>query len=260
MFGVSVSFNGNKFLFTNIRGCSGGGGGSNTGAIVGGVVGGIVGSAIIAGLLFWYLRGTRSRSRSDENDFADRPRVDLAGEDDEPGTPPSRSDPPMIEAGMYHPEPFTVHEAASSRPSIDTGTLGLGTVGGVPSTVSGRNERLRNRRASRDTLGSTDPSTLATPTSRGRGGGKSPHPPSAMRATNFVQHEDAGALDAEAPPPGINQEELVELPPSYSALRPKKGQRNSNNVATADADASGSGSRSGSGNADPPGPAPAPDS
>jgi hypothetical protein len=174
------------------------------------------------------------RQQSAENDLADRPRVDLAGEDDESGTPPSRSGPPMIEAGFYHPEPFVVPETGSSRPSLDIGTAGPGTVAGVASTVSGQKPE---RRVSQYTLESNDPSSLATPTSRGRGGGKSSHPPSAMRATNFVQHEDAGAVDPDAPP-RVNQEELVELPPTYSTIRPKKGQRSGNTSANTEGDGS----------------------
>ena len=212
---------------TPIDGRSGGNGGSHTGAIVGGVIGGVAGLTAIAGLLFWFLYLKPGRMRSAENDFADRPRVDLAGEDDESGTPPSRSGPPMIEAGFFHPEPFVVPESVSGRPSLDTGTVGPGTAAGVASTVSGQTERQPGRRVSQYTLESSDPSSLITPTSRGRGG-KSAHPPSAMRATNFVQHEDAGALDPEARSPGANQGELVELPPSYSAIRSKRGQRNGN--------------------------------
>ena len=60
-----------------------------------------------------------------------------------------------------------------------------------------------------------------------------------MRPTNFVQHQDAGVLDPEAPPPALSPEELVELPPEYSAIRSKKGQSNSRADATT---AEGSGS------------------
>lgn len=190
-----------------------------------------MGLAVIVGLLFFFFCIRRKRTRSDE-DPANRRTVDLAGDDDEPGTPPSRSGPPMIEAGFYHPEPFVVPEVGSSRPSTDLGhgTNGGRTRGGSSidlvsatggSSTGGRPGEHRERRVSQHTVSSSDPTSAATPTSRSRAG-KGP-PPSAMRATNFVQHEDAQVADLSAPPP--NPEELVELPPTYSTIRPKKGAR-----------------------------------
>lgn len=132
----------------------------------------------------------------------------------------------MIEQGFYHPEPFIVPEVGSSRPSTDIGhgtrrggsSIDLAAGGLAPSSAGGRPDTaMRERRASQATMSSSDPSSAVTPNSRGRAAGKA-HPPSSMRPANFVQHEDAAVAAAN----GSDGEQVVELPPTYSQLRPKK--------------------------------------
>jgi hypothetical protein len=165
---------------------------------------------IIAGLLFWFLSAKRSRQRSSEND-----RLGFNVADDHSGTPPSSSGPPLMgEAGIYNLSPFP--EEGSSHPSLGVGVGSPGTFTGVPSTVSGRIEieSQHGRKASQTTFESSDLSTLVSSTSPRRSRGESVPSPSAMR-TSFVQHEDAGPLNRQAPTPGVNQE-AVELPPASS--------------------------------------------
>ncbi|KAF8320415.1 hypothetical protein DL93DRAFT_2094331 [Clavulina sp. PMI_390] len=229
---------------------SGGGGGSSskTGPIVGGVIGGLVFLAVVGGLLVFCLR---RRRRHDDDDMlpARRRRVDLAegsgagGDDEEPNTPPG---PPMIESGFYHPEPFVVPEIGSSRPSTELGHGGPRTQGSSsmdlmsPTTIgsasaAGVAAARRERRVSNNTLSSSDPpSSGVTPGSAGRSTGrlgKGAHPPSAMRAVNFVQHEDAGAVGAVDPATG---EQVLELPPTYDAVRTRRGGRSSANGSRTD--------------------------
>jgi len=200
------------------------------GAIIGGVIGGIVGlttTGVIVGLL-WFLSVRRSRRRLAEVDLVDSPSLEPVGEDNS-GTPPSRSGSQMIQAVFDHSEiePFLLSEARSSRPSadIESSISSPGTAaGGVASTVSGRSDYIREQRPSQNTRES---SPLSSPTSRGRDAGKGAHPLSSIHTPSFVLHEDAGALD-----PGalfvVNQEEPIELPPTYSTIPPKKEQRTGN--------------------------------
>jgi hypothetical protein len=158
--------------------------------------------AIIAGLLFWFLRVKRSRQRSSEDD-----RLGFIVADDHSGTPPSSSGPQMGDASLYNLSPFPGPEDGSSRLSLGVGVGSSGIVIGLPSTVSGGTERQHDRKASQNTFESSDLTTLVTPTSRGRSWGESVPSPNAMR-TSLVQHEDVT--------PGVNQRLAIELPPAYS--------------------------------------------
>jgi hypothetical protein len=141
----------------------------------------------------------------------------------------------MIEAGFYHPEPFVVPELSSSQPSTDlnhdsggayrpSSDLTYDAYGGAAGAASSAAE-LRERRESQHTLGSNSGAGTGTATASQRVRGKQ-HPPSAMRATNFVQHEDAGILGSSGggADPEQDTEELVELPPAYTSVR-HKGSR-----------------------------------
>ncbi|KAJ3509629.1 hypothetical protein NLJ89_g5122 [Agrocybe chaxingu] len=87
---------------TNV-GASSGGGKSNAGAIAGGVVGGVVGLAIIAGLVFWFLRRRK------------------ASKDQLPSAPPSTFDPGMSQVqttytGTTFPSTYPTTPAPTGTP------------------------------------------------------------------------------------------------------------------------------------------------
>jgi hypothetical protein len=64
------------------------------------------------------------------------------------------------------------------------------------------------------TQSSSDPTTtLMTPRTNLR---DRKSPPSAMRAVNIVQHEDAGGVPEQSAQDG---EQVVELPPTYASVR-----------------------------------------
>lgn len=174
--------------------------------------------ALIAGLLFFFC--CRRNKRSPSHD------VDLMAED--PSEPPHSnppSAPPMIEAGFYQPEPFVVPEPGSSRASTDHGHRPSTSIDGGVAASSNSGRPSRDRRTSAQSLGQStqwsDPSSLLSPRSAGAGRtDRKGHPPTAMRATNFVQHEDAGAVDAT---PAAEEGEVLELPPTYQDIRKPKG-------------------------------------
>lgn len=198
------------------------GGGTNIGAIVGGVVGGVVGLVILGILLVFCLRRNRNGKKPDHSN------VDLLNEDGSTGdhTNGNNANPPMIEQGFYHPEPFVVPEPGMSdshgRPSNDRARPSFSTEAGVlaaaPESVN--DSSADGRRAARNSQLSFGQTETSDPGSRRT---RKSHPPAQMRPVNFIQHDDAGAVEAEPSAPA--QEEVVELPPTYTSV-PGAGNNN----------------------------------
>ncbi|KAF8342631.1 uncharacterized protein EI90DRAFT_3190007 [Cantharellus anzutake] len=190
---------------------------NNTGGIVGGVIGGLVGLALIAALiLFCRRRGAQEPEPS---------RVDLMYGEEPNG---NDSQPPMIEPGFYQSEPFNVPDPSTGRPSTDFDfsngrRVSTTTSSNAALPLGAAPPRDMSRRQSQQSMAQM--TQVSDPVTNSNGGGSRPrtkdskaHPPSSMRAVNIVQHTDAGALDATEPPPPV-QEQIVELPPTYSEVR-----------------------------------------
>lgn len=181
---------------------SGGGGGSNVGAIVGGVIGGLVLLISLFLVLFFYRRRQRDRARRRE-----KPMDLISADDDDedehgdgPGDRRSRNDLPQF----YQPEPFTVPD-----PTIaDTDSLD-----GNRPLSGGTSTSFYTRSGTPDgsvALGyGAGASTQGTTTRKGA-------PPRMMRPVNIIQHDDAGPSYGEPPK---DEEETIELPPAYTALK-----------------------------------------
>ncbi|TFK26517.1 hypothetical protein FA15DRAFT_679586 [Coprinopsis marcescibilis] len=175
-----------------------GGGGTNTGAIVGGVVGGVVFLVSFILVLFFLNKRSKQRQRAREKP------VDLLNEgedeDGDGGNRESRNDLPQF----YRPEPFTVPDPSlrnsageddSARPLSGTATS-FYTRSGTPdgSAALGYGAGLLT------------------------GGPAGAGAPRVMRPVNIIQHDDAGPS---LPPPaaGDDEQETIELPPAYTAIK-----------------------------------------
>lgn len=182
---------------------------------MGGVIGGVGGLVILGVILFFCLRRGKDHEKPYHND------VDLINEESSIGGHVS-ANPPMIEPGFYHPEPFVVPQPGMSddpdrRPSNDRARTSFSTNGGplanvaaesaVSGSVGGGPQNPRHSQLSLGQTESSDPGSRRT---------RKSHPPTAMRPVNFIQHDDAGVIEAE--PSSAAQEEVVELPPTYASV------------------------------------------
>lgn len=177
---------------------------TNTGAIAGGVVGGVVGLAILAGLIYFFYFRREEETQDEQGD------VDLmTGEETPTRTSPANG------AGFYRPVP---PEPGVSAGRASSDVLGAYTEASTPPPSvpgalldgSSRDRRVSQQSAGEMTQTSSDPAStsLMTPRTNLR---DRKAPPSAMRAVNIVQHEDAGEVRSE--------EQVVELPPTYASVR-----------------------------------------
>ncbi|CAE6533378.1 unnamed protein product [Rhizoctonia solani] len=186
---------------------SSGGGSSNIGAIVGGVIGGVAGIVIILLVLLFFYR----RHKHHKNSGTRPMKPDLIDpSEDRQHTGEER-------AGLYEPDPFImpppeIDLETSSRHSVYTAHDGGAPRPSMSNTAPGGHARAPSRLSvtSASEFGGVPPSSQGTR--------KSGMPPTAFRAVNFIQHDDAG----EATTPDAQVPETIELPPAYTDFRSKQ--------------------------------------
>lgn len=182
---------------------------SNVGAIVGGVIGGVV---VICAFILVLIFMRRRR----KNAALNKERTDLFTENERPGEGRAEMEhlaPPEPYIVPSESAPYSDYGGASST-GVPDSSYGYGVGTGV---AAGAGPHANNRYSQHSLLASTAEGgeQLFRPGTPGTSAGASSAPSRkgpapVLRPVNYIEHEDAGAAEAE---------ETVELPPAYTNIR-----------------------------------------
>lgn len=173
---------------------------------------------IIALVLLWYFK----RRNKTQKRFKERPVDLLNAEDDDdgdaagaPGSAVRRNELPQY----YQPEPFMLPDPTQDGASTHGGTQ----TGTDDRPLSGTTSSFYTRATTPDPYGA---GVASLGGSSALGNERRKGAPRAMRAVNYIQHDDAGPS---LPPPEADKDEdkdepvTIELPPAYTAVRRGEG-------------------------------------